>query len=387
MSPRGWDRPEGSDVPALTLEGLGWRENGPGLEQGDVLGRVALEHRGAYVVLTGPSELWAEPAGRLRHEALAGRVTVWPAVGDWVICRTAQAHVPGPGDAPGPGPSAGRAAIRAVLPRRGVFVRKEAGRGHAAQVLAANVDVALLVTSYGPDLNPRRLERFVALAYEGGVAPVVVLSKADLAPDDPALADALDRAAGAGVGVPVHAVSALTGRGVDELSAYFEGHRTVALLGSSGVGKSTLINRLLGRDAQKTQDLRWDGRGRHTTTHRELIPRPGGGLLVDTPGLRELALYGGADGLRDTFAEVETLAAGCKFRDCSHTSEPGCAVLAAVRDGSLPPERLGSYAKLVGELRHLDAKTDRFARQERKRLEKALNRAAYRHIDEKRRWG
>jgi ribosome biogenesis GTPase len=266
-----------------------------------------------------------------------------------------------------------------------VFVRKEAGRTSAAQVLAANVDVALLVTAFGPDVNPRRLERFVALAYEGGIAPVVVLSKADLAPDELTLADALDRASGGGVGVPVHAVSAVSGRGVSDLDAYFEGGRTVVLLGSSGVGKSTLINRLLGRDLLRTQEIRDNGKGRHTTTHRELFPRPSGGLLVDTPGLRELGLWGGEEGLRDTFSEVESLAFHCRFRDCTHRTEPGCAVLAAVRDGALPAERLESYAKLVGEVRYLDAKTDVHAMLERKRRDKVMNRALYRRLDKRNR--
>src|SRR5262249_12189933 len=187
------------------------------------------------------------------------------------------------------------AVIRSVLPRRGVFVRKEVGKGVAPQVVAANIDVAFLVASLGEDgdLNPRRLERYRTLAAEGGVAPGVVLTHLALVPDHNSLNDAVALARSVAPGVPVHAVSGRTGEGVEGLEPYFEGARTVALLGSSGVGKSTLINRLLGREAQRVQELRGDGKGRHTTTHRELLLRPGGGLLVDTPGMRELALWGG----------------------------------------------------------------------------------------------
>jgi ribosome biogenesis GTPase len=358
----------------MNLVELGWRPDpgadGPRLEPGEALGRVAVEHRGGYVVLTESGEHGADLAGRLRHDARNGEAPGLPAVGDWVVCR--------------PDPGGGRAVIRAVLPRRGVFVRKEAGRASSPQVAAAHVDVALLVTAMAGDLNPRRTERYVAMAREGGVTPVVVLTKADLADDRVALDAARARASGAAPGVPFHAVSALTGQGLADLGVYFEGQRTVALLGSSGVGKSTLINRLLGREAQRVSDVRGDGRGRHTTTHRALIPRPGGGLLIDTPGMRELALWGGDEGVQAAFPEVEDFAVGCRFGDCSHTSEPGCAVRAAVLDGALPADRLGSYHKLRGEVRYLEARQDAQARHHRKREDKAKNRALYRWLDEKR---
>jgi ribosome biogenesis GTPase len=360
----------------MTLTELGWRHDlvaeDAGLQLGETIGRVVAEHRTGYVVITSLGELSADVAGRLRHDVANGDAAGFPAVGDWVVCRSATGH------------GGGRSVITAVLARRGVFVRKEAGRGISGQVVAANVDFAFLATAFGFDLNPRRLERYVALALEGGVAPVIVITKADLATNREALAQADAVASNVAAGCPVHLVSAVSGLGLDDLGPYFENDRTVALIGSSGVGKSTLINRLLGRDEMAVQAVREDGRGRHTTTHRALIPRPGGGLMIDTPGMRELALWGGDEGVEAAFPEVESLALGCRFSDCSHRTEPGCAVQAAVRDGTLPAERLASFEKLSRELAHLETKTDRQAYLERKRRDKALNRAGYRWIAEKR---
>lgn len=357
----------------MTLDELGWSGALPRLEDGGVLGRVAIEHRGGYVVMTAGGELAADVAGRLRHDSTNGETTAWPAVGDWVVCRTSR------------GVSDGRGAIQAVLARRSMFVRKEAGRSVSGQVVAANVDFVFLVTSLPGDLNSRRLERYVALAVEGNVAPVIVVAKADLAEDSQAVEKARDRAAGTASWVPVHVVSALEGQGLDALEAYFDRHRTVALIGSSGVGKSTLINRLLGREVMRVQELRADGRGKHTTTHRALVARPGGGLLIDTPGMRELALFGSDEGVSATFSDIEELAIHCRFSDCTHRTEPGCAVLDAVRFGRLPPARLASLEKLRGELRHLEAKDDRKAQLARKRRDKEGNRALYRLLDERKR--
>jgi ribosome biogenesis GTPase len=364
-------------VGTMTLDDLGWRgvRDGCefGLEAGEAIGRVALEHRGRYVVATEAGELAAEVAGRLRHEAEQGAQAGFPAVGDWVVLRV--------GATPG-----GLAVIRSILPRSGVFVRKVAGRGVSGQVVAANVDFAFLVMALTQDLNPRRLERYVALAYEGDITPVIVLNKADLPADEAALEAARARAAASAPGVPVHAVSALTARGLEGLEAYFHDGRTIALLGSSGVGKSTLINRLLGCKVQEAQDLRVNGKGKHTTTHRALLVRPGGGLVIDTPGMRELGLFGTDEGVGTAFPDVEELAAGCKFRDCTHRSEPGCAVQAAVRSGRLPADRLASHEKLLAELRQLEAEHDPHARLERKRQEKLLHRAYYRWVAKRERW-
>jgi ribosome biogenesis GTPase / thiamine phosphate phosphatase len=348
----------------MTLAELGWR-GGPatGAVPGEIIGRVAVEHAGGYVILTEAGALFAEVSGRLRHETALGHTPGLPVVGDWVALQ--------------PWPGEDRATIRSVLPRRSQFARKSAGRGCEAQVIAANVDVVFLVSGLDGDLNPRRIERYLTLAWEGGARPVVVLNKADLC-DDPQ--GAATRVAAVAPGVPIHVVSAMSQTGLDALGAYFEDHRTAALLGSSGVGKSSLINLLVGREAQQVQEVREDGRGRHTTTRRELLVRPGGGLVVDTPGLRELQLWEGGDGIDAAFAEVEDLARGCRFTDCSHRDEPGCAVRAAAADGALPPGRLESYHKLRREIRHLEARQDKRAQAELKRRDKALHRAANKEL-------
>lgn len=313
--------------------------------------RVGIEHNHFYRVLTAGGELLAQAAGRLRHRA-AGQDEL-PAVGDWVAVRV--------------GAHDGKATIRAVLPRRGAFSRKAAGDPTARQVVAANVDLVLVVAGLDGDYSPRRIERYLVAAADAGARPVVVLNKADLAEDAPGR---VAEARAAAPGVPVHATCCATGRGLDRLAAYLAPGRTLALLGSSGVGKSSIINGLLGEPRQKTRAVRAaDGRGRHTTIHRELIPAPGGGVIIDTPGMRELQLWDGDRALEEAFAEIDALAADCRFRDCRHRREPRCAVRAAVDAGRLPAIRLAHYLRLEDERASLDRRRGERALLEEKRLD------------------
>ncbi len=368
---------------------LGWGPDfhesfAPLAEQGLRPGRVAVQHRGAYGVYSGPVGVtvtgtvtvtvtgpWplelvsAEVSGRLRHEAVSALDL--PAVGDWVALRVE--------------PGAERAIIEAVLPRRTVFVRKAASnqhRGAVEQVVAANVDIVFVVSSLVDDLNARRLERYLVLAWESGARPVIVLTKADLCND---IAAALAEIETVALGVPVHVVSNLTGKGLDELRPYFADNGTVAALGSSGVGKSSLINRLAGSELQEVKEVRSDGRGRHTTTRRELIRAPGGGLFLDTPGMRELQLWEAEGGIEDAFEDVGALTGRCRFSDCAHRTEPGCAVLAAIQSGALDPERLESYRTLQRELERLELRLDARAqaerRKERRRFARSLRRVSW----------
>jgi ribosome biogenesis GTPase len=323
----------------VTLEALGWspffeERFAPYGERGMVPARVGVQHRGGFGLLTEEGELDGVPAGALKE---------LPTVGDWV----AAAKVAGEP----------KAVVEAVLPRRTAFTRSDPWSGEE-EVVAANVDTVFLVTALGRDLNPRRLERYLAAAHESGAEPVVLLNKADLDPE--AVPAALEEVARVAAGVPAHAISAKTGLGLDALERYLAFGRTVALLGSSGIGKSTLANRLAGEEFLATGEVRGDELGRHTTSRRELVPLPAGGLLLDTPGLRELQLSQ-AD-LEETFPEIAELAAACRFRDCTHTHEPDCAVLAAVEEGRVSRDRYESYLKLRDELTELARRRQRFAR-------------------------
>ncbi|HOH50235.1 MAG TPA: ribosome small subunit-dependent GTPase A [Candidatus Hydrogenedentes bacterium] len=332
------------------LAALGWDARWAGrmepyLGRGWEPARVVCEHRGAYVAAGASGELWAELSGRFRHEHPAR--AEWPAVGDWVMVS----------------PRAGEdaATVRAVLPRRSRFSRTAAGDRTEEQVVAANVDVVFLVTSLDGDFNLRRIERYLTVAWDSGARPVVVLNKADLCADADARAAEAEAAA---PGAPVVVLSAATGTGVDALRAQVPPGATGALLGSSGVGKSSLVNALLGRERQAVRAVRADdSRGRHTTTNRELIPLPGGGLIMDTPGMRELQIWSDDDGLETAFADVEALAALCRFADCTHENEPGCAVRAALEDGSLDRGRFRSYTKLRREIQYQELRQDQSARQ------------------------
>lgn len=340
---------------ALTLHELGWDEGfgvafEPYEQEGLLPARVAAQHRGEYAVLGEAGERRARVSGRLRHEA--GSAADLPAVGDWVALRDET--------------------IQAVLPRRSAFSRKAAWAPTEEQVLAANLDSVFVLSALNGDLNLRRLERYLTLAWESGASPVIVLTKADLCED---VAGALLSVEPVAVGVPVHAVSNVTGTGLEGLEPHLGPACTVALLGSSGVGKSSLANRLAGDELQATREIAEDGRGRHTTTSRQLIRLPGGALLVDTPGLRELQLWEADEGIHEAFADVDELASGCRFRDCSHTREPGCAVHAAIDDGRLPLARLQSYRALQRELERLARKQDARLRSEERKKRAAFARS------------
>ena len=318
--------------------------------------RVSLEYNYLYRVLTPRGDFIAENAGRLKHDTL--HRSELPAVGDWVAIK------PAPGET--------RATIHAVLPRRSRFSRKVAGSRTDEQVVAANIDRALVVMGLDNDFNPRRLERYLVLAWEGGVEPAVVLNKADLCPD---VETYVHQTAAVAPEVPIHVTSFKSGAGVDALRVYFQHGKTLALLGSSGVGKTTFVNRVLGAELHDTQEVRVrDARGRHTTRHRQLIILPDGGLIIDTPGLRELQLWEGSESIEDVFHDIDALVEGCRFRDCRHQTEPGCAVKEAVADGRLAAARLENYHKLQRELEQFEVRHDKALQSELNRRNRALHR-------------
>jgi len=312
--------------------------------------RVVVQQRGLYRIVTELGELAATLAGRLAHDAEDGG---HPVTGDWVAVLGR--------------PSEGTATIQHVLPRSSTFIRRASGPGAArGQLLAVNVDVALLLASMNADLNARRIERYLATAWESGADPVVVLTKADTCAEPETHIAQIEKVA---MGVPVLAVSGLSGAGLDVLADYLQPGRTAVLLGSSGVGKSTLVNALFGRARMATQPIREDdARGRHTTTHRELVLLPSGALILDTPGMRELGLWEAGDGISATFADIEALAAHCHFHDCSHTAEPGCAIADALASGDLDAARWRAYGKLQREVAFQNSKEDPRAQSDARKL-------------------
>ncbi|RPH38208.1 ribosome small subunit-dependent GTPase A [bacterium] len=302
--------------------------------------RVAVQHKGHYFVYSELGELQGKITGRLRHRAAGTKD--FPAVGDWVVIRAR--------------PEEAAATITDILPRRTKFSRKVAGAITEEQILAANIDIAFIVSGLDEDFNPRRIERYLVLTTESGAEPVVVLNKADLCDDLPEVLNEVSTLSG---GAPVLVTSVKRNEGLDQLAAMIGEGQTGTLLGSSGVGKSSIVNHLLGAEHFVTREVReTDSRGRHATTHRELVLLPGGGMLIDTPGMRELQLWGETSAVAESFDDVEELIATCKFTDCRHDTEPGCAVRRALEEGTLDPERFASYQKLQKEMDYLTRKQD-----------------------------
>lgn len=345
------------------IEQYGWTdalrlEFEPHARAGHVPGRIVVHQREAPMVMTEAGRLSARLSGRLRHEA---REAGHPAAGDWVALAAK--------------PGEGSATIHAVLPRRTAFVRRAVDSQQTLQVIAANIDVVFVVTSLNADFNPRRLERFLAAAWQSGARPVVLLTKADLA--EAPEAQAAEVAALAS-GCPVEVISVREGTGLDAVMAHIRPGETCVLIGSSGVGKSTLVNALLGEERMATQAVRAsDARGRHTTSYRHLVLLPGGGLLLDTPGIREVGLVEADEGVGMVFDDIEALAEQCRFRDCAHDREPGCAIRAALEDGSLDPARWAAYRKLGDEISAAATAKDRTA-QAADRRRAAVQQRAYR---------
>jgi ribosome biogenesis GTPase / thiamine phosphate phosphatase len=321
--------------------------------------RVIRGDRGSVLIATLEGVVHAKPSARLLKSV--GSAAGLPAVGDWVAVLASGEHH----DAP---------LIEAVLPRKSAITRSDPGGTSDVQVLAANIDTVFVVHPIADPPNLRRIERELSVAWDSGAVPVVLLTKADLSADPDEARAAVEAVA---LGAEVIAMNALAGDGIQPILTYISDHRTAVLVGPSGAGKSTLINSLLGEQRQTTHAVRVsDGRGMHTTVARELVQMPGGGVLIDTPGLRAFGLTGSEEGIASVFPEIAQLGAGCRFSDCTHTGEPGCAVQAAVDSGAMPPERLASYHKLMGEAQFAAAQTDARLRAEKDKKSKTDHKAA-----------
>lgn len=363
------DDPAVVPVSLPTLEAFGWTPelataHAPHAALGREPARVVAEDRGQYEVMGTAGPLRAAVSGRFRFEA-DNDPSAYPAVGDWIVVE---------------GGMTGETVIHAVLPRRTALVRQAPGKRTEAQVVGTNLDTVFVVASLNGDLNLRRLERYVAAVWESGAEPVVLLSKADIGEDVERIAGEVG---GVAAGASVLVVSSFDGRGVDEVRERIGAGRTVAFVGSSGVGKSTLLNRLAGEERALVREIREDdARGRHTTTRRQLHLLPGGGLILDTPGLRELALWD-SDGLDRSFADIDAIVERCRFTNCRHNGEPGCAIAASIADGNLTEDRLASWQKLVRETRHQERRVDALARAEERRKWKAIGKSVRTHMNAK----
>ena len=330
-----------------------------------VPGRVTLEHKRMYRVVTAEGEWLSVCSGSFEHEAHERRD--FPAVGDWVAVEKM--------------PGEERGIIHSILPRTSLFSRKVAGLTIAEQIIAVNIDIVFLVMSMNKDFSARRLERYLVAAYDSGANPVVVLTKKDLC-DNPSYY--IEEAQNIALGSDVIAVSNVTGEGIAELTVLLAGGKTAALLGSSGVGKSSLTNVICGENTMAVQHIREDDdKGRHTTTHRELFIIPSGGVLIDTPGMREFQLWDNSQSLDSGFKDVEEFAAACKFTDCQHNNEPGCAIQEALDTGALSADRYDSYLKLKKELAFLERKIDRAAQIEERNKWKRITKGMRKHPSKK----
>jgi len=307
-------------------------------------GRVASQHKNIYRLLSEYGELTAKVSGKMNYEAVS--ISDFPAVGDWVVFLHANES---------------EAVIHATLPRRTKFSRQAAGNMTEEQIISANIDTVFVVTALNKDFNLNRMERYLTLVWESGANPVIILNKADLCTD---IEEKLSKVENITLGTPVFAISALNKNGLDKLNDYFTPGNTIALIGSSGVGKSTIVNSIIGKELLRVNEVRDDDKGRHTTSHRELFVLPQGGMIIDTPGMRELQLWGSRDSYKETYEDIEYYAKQCHFKDCHHDSEPKCAVKKAITNGKLDPRRLESYNKIQKELAYLSGRQEYLAQKE-----------------------
>ncbi len=318
-------------------------------------GRVAIGHKSQYILYTESGEMTAEISGKFHF--ISGDKSDFPAVGDWVVIRAI--------------PDENKAIIEQILPRQNRFSRKSAGAKTEEQIAASNIDIVFIMSSLNQDINLRRIERYLTLAWECEVTPVIILSKADLCD---IIYEKLSEVEAISFNTKIHVISAEENTGLGELTQYFENNKTVAVLGSSGVGKSTLINILSGREKMKVSEIgEYKDKGKHTTTHRELILLPSGGLIIDTPGMRELQLWEGSDGVAETFQDIEKFIGQCKFSDCKHDTEPGCAIKTAINNGEIDEDRYNSYLKLQREVSYFERRQNNKAALAEKKKWKKLS--------------